>query len=164
MKFRDFKALAWCPWSLKTLASGAAASAGAGTVRLWNVNQSSSQSHFPDSLEFNSQVTSLQWSIQCKELLCTHGAAATTDQLPSTASQPVVLANAVSVYSYPSLCHVTTEYPATTAIAGSVLSPNGQKIIFAVPEEKQLKIWDVWGKRKELRRQRSLVEGPCGIR
>ncbi|TFY80790.1 hypothetical protein EWM64_g3229 [Hericium alpestre] len=157
------KALAWCPWSLKTLASGDAAASGAGTIRLWNINESSPNALSPNVLELDAQVTSLQWSTQCKELLSTHSIARTSEEDPSP-FMPRLMANAVVVHSYPTLSHVTTEYPATNAIAGSVLSPNGQKIVFAVPEEKQLRIWDVWGRRKEIKRQRSMIEGPCGIR
>ncbi|KAA1474138.1 WD40 repeat-like protein [Dentipellis sp. KUC8613] len=158
------RALSWCPWSLKTLSSGDAAENGSGTIRLWNVNESSPNALIPDTIRLDAQVTSLQWSTQCKELLSTHSIARSIDEASAPAFPVPSVANAVMVHSYPSLSHVVTEFPAKTALSGSVLSPNGQKIIFAVPEEKQLKIWDVWGKRKEIRRQRSLVEGPCGIR
>ncbi|KAI0056828.1 WD40 repeat-like protein [Artomyces pyxidatus] len=160
------KALAWCPWSLKVLASGDAAVDGTGTVRLWSVNEATPKPPIPDSLALDAQITSLQWSTQCKELLSTHGMARITeDGIPSSSSAPSSgMGNAVAVHSFPNLTHVTTLYPATSAISGSILSPNGQRIVFAVPDEKQLKIWDVWGKRKELKRQRSLIEGPCGIR
>ncbi|KAI0049019.1 WD40 repeat-like protein [Auriscalpium vulgare] len=160
------KALAWCPWSLKVLASGDAAANGSGTIRLWNVNETSQKPPIPDALELDAQITSLQWSSQCKELLSTHGAARVPEEATlftvttpiSAHPPPPTLANSVAVHSYPTLTHVTTLYPATTPLAGSILSPNGQRIAFAVPAEKQLRIWDVWGKRKELKRQRSVVE------
>ena len=160
--------LAWCPWSsLKMLATGDAAPNGTGTIRLWNVTGSTSQNPNPDVLELDAQITSLHWSTQCKELLSTHSMGkaldATTSVATPTSSQSSGMANCVAVHSYPTLARVKTEYPATSAIAGSVMSPNGLKIIFAVPEDKQLKVWDVWGKKKELRRQRSVVE-PNGIR
>ncbi|THH19160.1 hypothetical protein EW146_g1944 [Bondarzewia mesenterica] len=159
------KAVAWCPWSLKMLASGDAAPNGTGTIRLWNINGSTSQNPNPDALELDAQITSLHWSSQCKELLSTHSVSRIVEgpaPVPNSSQQPT-MTNCVAVHSYPTLTRVKTEYPAMSAIAGSVLSPNGLKVIFAVPEDKQLKIWDVWGKKKELRRQRSVIEAACAF-
>lgn len=64
--------------------------------------------------------------------------------------------NSVVVHSYPSLKHVMTLAGATSNIAGSLLSPNGQKLVLAVPGESKLKIWDVWG-RPVIRRQASAL-------
>ncbi|VDB88301.1 unnamed protein product [Peniophora sp. CBMAI 1063] len=80
------KALSWCPWSLKTLASGD----GSGVVRLWTINEAAPKSPANNSLSLGAQVTSLVWSSQCKELLSTHGAAVATPSAdsPSPPSTP----------------------------------------------------------------------------
>lgn len=48
-------------------------------------------------------------------------------------------------------------------IAGSLLSPNGQKVILALPGEGKLRLWDVWGK-PSLRRQPSALNFEGRIR
>ena len=68
---------------------------------------------------------------------------------------PSRIANSVVVHAFPSFRRVTTMIGARTNVAGSILSPNGQRVVLAVPEESKLKIWDVWGKRKELKRTSS---------
>jgi cell division cycle 20, cofactor of APC complex len=138
-------------------------------IRLWNTNNSepSPKKPNPDGLRFNAQVTSLQWSTQCKELLSTHGSVCTAGEMGSSGEEyafTAVKPNAVTVHAYPALAHVATEYPAGAPVLGSALSPSGCKAAFSVPGEKMIKIWDVWGKRKEPRRLRSMTSGPCGIR
>ncbi|OBZ74297.1 Cell division cycle protein 20 [Grifola frondosa] len=169
-------ALAWCPWQTKMLASGDSAPDGSGTIRLWNVQESSmsrSKSNYPDRLQLDAQVTSLHFSAHCKELLSTHGPGKSTpwtnthahmlalDGLSSGPTDDVVrskIANSVLVHSYPFMRRVSTIAAAEKNIAGSVLSPNGLRIVLAVPEEMKLKFWDVWGREKEtMRRHSSLL-------
>lgn len=162
------------------LASGDSALDGTGTIRIWNINTSSAHatSNYPDKLELDAQVTSLHFSYQCRELLSTHGPgkstpAPTTPALDLGPDLPIQLntdpipsrmANSVVVHSYPHLRHVVTINAAASNIAGSVMSPNGQRVVLAVPEENKLKIWDVWGKRKELKRQDSSLSLARAIR
>jgi cell division cycle protein 20 (cofactor of APC complex) len=155
------QALTWCPWQPKLLASGDSSSAGTGTVRLWNVNSSYSHSNAaePGKIEVDAQITSLQFSPHCKELLSTHGPGPSATDADSQISRPrKTMANSVVVHSYPSLRHVTTVSAAEKGVGDSALSPNGMKIVLAVPDESTLKVWDVWGKRKEIRRQPSFLE------
>jgi cell division cycle protein 20 (cofactor of APC complex) len=67
------------------------------------------------------------------------------------------MASSVVVHSYPSLRSVPTHPVAEKSVGGSVLSANGMKIVLAIPEENKLKVWDVWGKRKEVKRQPSFL-------
>ncbi|KAH9921145.1 WD40-repeat-containing domain protein [Fomitopsis serialis] len=145
-------ALAWCPWQPKTLATGDSALDGTGTVRIWNVNGSVSSNH-PDRLELDAQITSLHFSPHCKELLSTHGPGKTvpghslsTPIDPNTCPDehvPSRIANSVLVHAFPSFRRVATMVGAKANVAGSILSPNGQRIVLAVPEESKLKVWDV---------------------
>ncbi|KZT68068.1 WD40 repeat-like protein [Daedalea quercina L-15889] len=156
-------ALAWCPWQPKTLATGDSAPDGSGMIRIWNVNGTVSSTH-PDRLELDAQITSLHFSPHCKELLSTHGPGKTSPGHPSNHVDPNTLpetfvssriANSVLVHAFPSFRRLTTMTSAKTNVAGSILSPNGQRVVLAVPEESKLKIWDIWGKRKELKRTSS---------
>ena len=154
--------MAWCPWQPKTLATGDSTAEGSGTIRIWNVNNTLSSTH-PDKLELDAQITSLHFSPHCKEILSTHGPGKMSPDHPNHTDintlpsdfTPSRIANSVVVHAFPSFRRVTTMVGARTNVAGSILSPNGQRVVIAVPEESKLKIWDVWAKRKELKRTSS---------
>ncbi|CCM00708.1 uncharacterized protein FIBRA_02748 [Fibroporia radiculosa] len=169
-------ALAWCPWQSKILATGDSASDGSGTIRIWNINGPSAShlnSNHPTKLELDAEIRSLHFSPHCKEILSTHGPGKSTPAPPPPShleshmfpSEPVPskIANSVVVHAFPSLRQLVTLQAANQKITGSVLSPNGQRVVIAVPEEAKLKVWDVWGKRKELKRSSSVLDG-SGIR
>lgn len=118
-------------------------------------------------------MTSLHFSPHCKELLSTHGSGKTTftperqvyDEtlddtvtLPQTAV-PSKIANSIQVHAYPSLRHITTQKVSEKNLAGSLLSPNGQRLLLAIPEESKLRIWDVWGKPNPKKHGSKLSEG-----
>ncbi|KAI8996310.1 WD40 repeat-like protein [Trametes punicea] len=165
-------ALAWCPWQTKYLVTGDSTTEGTGTIRVWDVVDESPSSEWPTKIELDAQVTSLHFSPHIRELLSTHGpgkvspppTAATT---PVTATTPITplddpfanatfpvdpftsrISNSVVVHQFPTMRHVTTVSVAKKNVSGSVLSPSGHRIVFAVPEESQLKVWEVWGKFK----------------
>ncbi|KAF8644026.1 hypothetical protein AX16_008742 [Volvariella volvacea WC 439] len=150
------RALAWCPWQPKLLASADMS----GTVRMWNINASPSHSNAtsPGKLELDSAVTGIHFSPHCKEFLTTHGA-----QTSSASGSPVIppgavrTANSISVYSYPSLRHVNTLSVAEHPIEGSVMNPNGTRVIVSVPKDNKLHVCDVWLKKKEVKRQPSFM-------
>lgn len=74
---------------------------------------------------------------------------------PSIYTEP--LENSIAVYSFTSLRTVKIVPASKKPIMGSVLNPAGTKIVLAVPEEGKLKLWDVWGKPKEVRRHTSFM-------
>ncbi|RPD77249.1 WD40 repeat-like protein [Lentinus tigrinus ALCF2SS1-7] len=163
-------ALAWCPWFGKYLVSGDSAPDGSGTIRVWDMSNDGDSStrnpERPTKLELDAQVTSLHFSPHINELLSTHGPGKLTEVPSLHHAEPLQsrIANSIVVHQFPLMRHVTTVSAAKKNIAGSVLSPNGQRIVLAVPEESQLKVWDVWGKFKEPK-QRSLLEtSSCMIR
>ena len=102
-------------------------------------------------------VTSVHFSPHINELLTTHGAGARTEvpSLSAGGAEPLRsrLANCVAVHQFPRMRSIRATQAAQHAIAGSVLSPNGHRVAVAVPEEGQLKVWEVWGKLKEGPRQ-----------
>ncbi|TCD67731.1 hypothetical protein EIP91_011973 [Steccherinum ochraceum] len=166
-------ALAWSPWHGKILATGDSASCGSGTVRIWNVNGSCSTGDLSNYLDFDAQITSLHFSPHCKELLSTHGSGKSTitparevydETLDDTVAVPETtipskIANSVLVHAYPSLRHITTQKVSEKHLAGSLLSPSGQRLIMAVPEESKLRIFDAWGKPNLKRQASRLSEG-----
>ncbi|KAI0742931.1 WD40-repeat-containing domain protein [Daedaleopsis nitida] len=161
-------ALAWCPWFGKYLVSGDSAPDCTGTIRIWDMSfdgdSSAKYPERPTKLELDAQVTSLHFSPQINELLSTHGAGRITEVPSLFNAEPLHarMRNSIAVHQFPSMRHVTTAPVAQKGVAGSVLSPNGQRIVLAVPEEAQLKVWDVWGKFREAK-QKSLLE-TCIIR
>ena len=138
-----------------------------GTIRIWDLADDESARRHPErptKLELEAQVTSLHFSPQINELLSTHGAGKITE-VPSLGHAPPLkprIANSIAVHQFPLMRHVTTRAVGEKGVAGSVLSPNGQRVVLAVPEEAQLKVWDVWGKFREAK-QKSLLE-TCIIR
>ncbi|PCH43126.1 WD40 repeat-like protein [Wolfiporia cocos MD-104 SS10] len=167
-------ALAWCPWLPNLFATGDSAKDGTGTIKVWNMTPPSSKraSTHPTTVELDAEVTSLHFSPHCKELLSTHGPGKSTPAAPvdhldahATPAEPIRsrIANSVVVHSYPSLRQVTNTQVAGNCVAGSVLSPNGQRVAIAIPKDSKLNVWEVWGKQKELRRSSSVMS-MCTIR
>ncbi|KAF3939146.1 Beta-TrCP [Dactylella cylindrospora] len=118
------KAIAWCPWQSNLLATGG------GTfdkkIHFWN----STTGARVNTIDCNSQVTSLRWSTSYKEIVSTHG-------FPD---------NQLTIWSYPSLVKCA-EIPAhESRILHSSLSPDGQVLATVAPDE-ALKFWKVFEKK-----------------
>ena len=149
--------MTWSPWEPKLLASADSSSEGKGTIRLWNVHATNpcSNAAEPGKIELDSQVTSVHFSPECKEILSTHGPgpAPVEGAEPPRVSWPrKTTINSIAVHAYPSLRHITTAEVAEKGVGDSVLSPSGLKVMFSAPKENTLRMWTVWGKRKEIRR------------
>lgn len=117
-------------------------------MRLWNINPNdpSSNAAHPGKLDTGASVAGIHFSEQCMEILTTHGEATGANE---------TMANSVSVHTA-SLRHVTTlKSPSNKPIGDSVLNSTKMKVIFTVPSEGKINIYDTWGKRKELRREGS---------
>ncbi|KAF2093364.1 putative cell division control protein [Rhizodiscina lignyota] len=118
------KALAWCPWQLNLLATGGGSHDR--HIHFWN----STSGARVNSIDTGSQVTSLRWSTQYKELASTSG-------FPD---------NSISIWSYPSLVK-NIEIPAhESRVLHSCLSPDGQTLATAAADE-SLKFWKVFEKK-----------------
>uniref|UniRef100_H3DCT0 Cell division cycle 20 homolog n=1 Tax=Tetraodon nigroviridis TaxID=99883 RepID=H3DCT0_TETNG len=96
------KALAWCPWQPNILASGGGTSDR--HIRIWNVNSGSCVS----SLDTQSQVSSLVFAPNYKELVSAHGYAH----------------NNVVIWKYPSLTKVVELNSHQDRVLNSALSPD----------------------------------------
>ncbi|KAI5481750.1 WD repeat protein, cell division cycle 20, cofactor of APC complex [Pseudohyphozyma bogoriensis] len=121
------KALAWCPWDSKLLASGGGSSDR--TIHFWNTQTSARLNSLPTP----SQVTSLVFNPHAKEILSSHG-------IPD---------HELSIWSYPSLTKVTDIPQAhETRILHSCLSPDGTVVATASSDE-NLKFWRVFEGKKD---------------
>ncbi|KAJ7054721.1 WD40-repeat-containing domain protein [Mycena amicta] len=159
-------ALAWCPWQPKLLTTGDSL----GDVKFWTVDASNTSSNAttPSQFQTGSEIVGLHFSTNFKELLTTVGspiAPELTDSGNPLWPPPpnTAYSNTVAVYSFPSLRPIAREaVDGASVMSGSVLSPTTanvpQKLVVAVPEEGKLTVFDVWAKRKEIRRQASCLE------
>ena len=115
------KALAWCPFQRHVLATGA------GTadrhIRFYNTATGSLQ----QQLDTGSQVTSLQWSAQHRELLSSHGFSK----------------NQLMLWKYPSMVKVAELEGHTSRVLHTAVSPCGSIVVSGAADE-TLRFWKVW--------------------
>uniref|UniRef100_A0A8C7ZU66 Cell division cycle 20 homolog n=1 Tax=Oryzias sinensis TaxID=183150 RepID=A0A8C7ZU66_9TELE len=112
------KALAWCPWQSNILASGGGTSDR--HIRIWNVNSGSCIS----SLDTQSQVSSLVFAPNYKELVSAHGYAH----------------NNVVIWKYPSFSKVAELNGHEDRVLSVILSPDGSTIA-SVAGDETIRLW-----------------------
>jgi cell division cycle protein 20 (cofactor of APC complex) len=98
-----------------------------------------------NSIDTGSQVTSLIWSREYKEILSTHG-------FPG---------NQVSLWSYPSLAKICDLEGHDMRILGSAISPDGQTVLTGAADE-DLKFWNAWEFKKGGKREAAVRRGAGG--
>lgn len=102
----------------------------------------------------------LHFSPNYKELLSTLGPLPASPEVADLRSWPrtgSVSGNSIAAHSFPSLRPIASLPVSEQEVCGSVLNTGSavHKIVVAIPGETKLKVYDVWGKRKEIRRQSS---------
>ena len=118
------KALSWCPWQTNLLATGGGSHDR--HIHFWNTTTGARV----NSIDTGSQVTSLRWSKEYKEIASSSG-------FPD---------NSISLWSYPSLVK-NQEIPAhESRVLHSCLSPDGQMLATAAADE-SLKFWKLFEKK-----------------
>ncbi|KAL7620260.1 WD repeat-containing protein slp1 [Parahypoxylon ruwenzoriense] len=118
------KALAWCPWNMNLLATGGGSYDR--HIHFWNTTSGARV----NSIETESQVTSLRWSTSYREIVSSSG-------FPD---------NSLSIWSYPTLVR-NVEIPAhESRVLHSCLSPDGQMLATAAADE-SLKFWKIFEKK-----------------
>lgn len=116
------KALAWCPWQRGLLASGGGTADR--TLRFWNT---SGVGTCVNSVDTKSQVCSIVWNPNEKELVTSHGF-----------SQ-----NQLTLWKYPSLARVGELTGHTSRVLHMALSPDGQTVASAAADE-TLRFWKIF--------------------
>ncbi|KAI3374942.1 hypothetical protein L3Q82_021480, partial [Scortum barcoo] len=112
------KALAWCPWQPNILASGGGTSDR--HIRIWNVNSGSCIS----SLDTQSQISSLVFAPNYKELVSAHGYAH----------------NNVVIWKYPSLTRVAELNGHEDRVLSLTLSPDCSTVATVAGDE-TIRLW-----------------------
>ncbi|XP_062285057.1 cell division cycle protein 20 homolog [Scomber scombrus] len=112
------KALAWCPWQPNILASGGGTSDR--HIRIWNVNSGSCIT----SLDTQSQISSLVFAPNYKELVSAHGYAH----------------NNLTIWKYPSLVKVTELNGHEDRVLSLTLSPDSSTVATIAGDE-TIRLW-----------------------
>ncbi|KAI8325026.1 WD40 repeat-like protein [Martensiomyces pterosporus] len=120
------KALAWSPWQLNLLATGGGSYDR--HVHFWNTTTTARLS----SIDTGSQVTSIQWSSEYRELATSHG-------FPH---------NHLAIWSYPSLAKIVDIPAHDTRVLHTAISPDGQTVATAASDE-SLKFWRIFEARSK---------------
>ena len=115
------KAIAWCPWQPKLLATGGGSSDR--KIRFWNTQTGACL----NSIDTHSQVCSIQWSKHHRELVSSHGF-----------SQ-----NQLIVWRYPSMTKLTELKGHTSRVLHLAQSPDGCTIVSAAGDE-TLRFWRIF--------------------
>jgi len=115
------KALAWCPWQPNLLASGGGTADK--TIKFWNTQSGT----LLNSVDTESQVCSILWSTQRKELVSSHGFSK----------------NQLIVWKYPSMQKVTELTGHSSRVLHLAQSPDGSSVMSASADE-SLKFWRIF--------------------
>ncbi|PQQ19224.1 cell division cycle 20.2 cofactor of APC complex [Prunus yedoensis var. nudiflora] len=121
------KALAWCPFQRNLLASG-----GGGNdqcIKFWNTHTGACL----NSVDTGSQVCALQWNMNERELLSSHG----------------FTQNQLTLWKYPSMVRIAELTGHTSRVLHMAQSPNGCTVASAGGET--LKLWNVFGDPEEVK-------------
>ena len=112
------KALAWCPWQSSLLASGGGTADR--TIKLWNCNNGT----LLQSVDTKSQVCSILWSKEYKELVSAHGYAN----------------NEIIIWRYPNMIKIAELTGHTERVLHLALSSDETTIVSAGADE-TLRLW-----------------------
>lgn len=127
------KAVAWCPWQKNLLATGGGSVDR--TIRFWNT----STGVCLNSIDTQSQVCSILWSKQYKELISSHGYSH----------------NQLVVWKYPTMKKQAELSGHTSRVLYMAMSPDGTTVASAAPDE-TLRFWKVFdNENKHLKRSSS---------
>ncbi|XP_077981663.1 cell division cycle protein 20 homolog [Glandiceps talaboti] len=130
------KALSWCPWQPSVLASGG------GTadrhIRFWNANTGA----LLNSVDTRSQICSILWSKEYKELISAHGFAN----------------NQLIIWKYPTMTKVCELTGHTSRVLHMAMSPDGTMVVSAAADE-TLRLWRCFAVDPNRKKEKTLAGG-----
>eukprot|EP00940_MAST-03C_sp_MAST-3C-sp2_P001856 g1856.t1 len=126
------KALAWCPWQRNVLASGGGTADK--TIKFWNTSNGACL----NSVDTKSQVCSLLWNPNEKELLSSHGFSD----------------NQLCLWKYPSMSKITELKGHTERVLHLAMGPRAD-IVCSAGADETLRFWNVFGGRQRSVKKKS---------
>eukprot|EP01126_Amoeba_proteus_P052576 TRINITY_DN6361_c0_g1_i1.p1 TRINITY_DN6361_c0_g1~~TRINITY_DN6361_c0_g1_i1.p1 ORF type:complete len:414 (-),score=57.57 TRINITY_DN6361_c0_g1_i1:286-1527(-) len=130
------KALAWCPWQSSLLASGGGTADR--TIKFWNTQTGT----LMNSVDTESQVCALQWSLHRRELVSSHGFSK----------------NQLCVWKYPTMTKLAELTGHSARVLHLAQSPDGTTFLSAGADE-TLKFWSLFDPSEQQRREFSAKSG-----
>ena len=128
------KAVGWCPWQTNILATGGGTSDR--SIKFWNV----ASGEMLQSAECGSQVSSVVWNSEYRELVSGHGYSH----------------NQLTIWSYPAMTKVADLRGHTDRIIDVIPSPDGTMVASAAADE-TIRLWKVWPQ-KEKKAKKSVAK------
>jgi cell division cycle 20, cofactor of APC complex len=129
------KAMAWCPWQRNLLATGGGTADRC--IRFWN----SSSGACLNTIDTESQVCSLLWSTQYKELVSSHGFSR----------------NQLCVWKYPSMVRSAELLGHSQRVLHMAMSPDGETVVSASGDE-TLRFWKIFEAPKRTARTKKAAD------
>jgi len=120
------KAVSWCPWQAGVLAT--AGGTVDRTIRIWNTSTMTQL----NCLDTGSQVSSIAWNTDYKEMVTGHGFSH----------------NQLTVWRYPSMTKVADLTGHTSRVLLLATSPDGSTVA-SVAADETIRLWKIWPGMKE---------------
>ena len=130
------KALDWYPFNRGVLASGGGSADR--TIKFWNTVSGT----LTNSVDTGSQVCSLLWSKQHRELCSSHGFSE----------------NQLILWKYPSMTKIQEFKSHTARVLNMEMSPDGRSVV-SVGADETLRFWDIFGSPKDNKRNGGFAVG-----
>ncbi|CAG0878956.1 unnamed protein product [Cyprideis torosa] len=133
------KGLSWCPWQPNVLATGGGSNDR--TIKFWNCNLG----YCLNTVDAKSQVCSILWSDEYKELITGHGYSK----------------NQLNIWKYPSMEKVTELSGHTARVLHLAKNPDGTTVASAAGDE-TIRLWRCWEVDPKTKRTGSAKSGSGG--
>lgn len=129
------KALAWCPWQSNLLATGGGTADR--TIKFWNT----ANGNCINSVDTKSQVSSLVWNAEHRELISGHGFSE----------------NQLTIWKYPTMTKVTELVGHTERVLSMAISPDGTTVVSAAGDE-TLRFWKCFAAETVTKKKKKTAE------